>query len=38
MFNDTLFLSGIEVVDYSILVGIDKQRNELVVGMSNVDG
>jgi 1-phosphatidylinositol-3-phosphate 5-kinase len=31
--NDTLFLSIINVVDYSILVGMDEQRNELVVGI-----
>ncbi len=29
--NDTLFLSVINVLDYSILVGIDDERNELVV-------
>ena len=31
--NDTLFLSIINVVDYSILVGMDEQRHELVVGI-----
>ena len=31
--NDTLFLSIINVVDYSILVGIDENSQELVVGI-----
>lgn len=31
--NDTLFLSIINVLDYSILVGIDEENNELVVGI-----
>lgn len=31
--NDTLFLSMINVLDYSILVGIDEERMELVVGI-----
>jgi len=31
--NDTLFLSLINVVDYSILVGIDEDKRELVVGI-----
>jgi len=31
--NDTLFLSIINVLDYSILVGIDSERMELVVGI-----
>ena len=31
--NDTLFLSIINVLDYSILVGIDEEKNELVVGI-----
>lgn len=31
--NDTLFLSIINVVDYSILVGIDEDTQELVVGI-----
>ena len=33
MLNDTLFLSIINVVDYSILVGMDEDKNELVVGI-----
>jgi hypothetical protein len=31
--NDTLFLSIVNVVDYSILVGFDDERQELVVGI-----
>jgi len=31
--NDTLFLSIINVLDYSILVGIDEENHELVVGI-----
>jgi 1-phosphatidylinositol-3-phosphate 5-kinase len=31
--QDTLFLSIINVLDYSILVGIDEDTNELVVGI-----
>ena len=31
--NDTLFLSLINVVDYSILVGMDEDNKELVVGI-----
>lgn len=31
--NDTLFLSIINVLDYSILVGVDEERRELVVGI-----
>lgn len=31
--NDTLFLSGHNVMDYSLLVGIDEERRELVVGI-----
>jgi hypothetical protein len=33
VFNDTLFLSNIEVVDYSILVGVDTNKHELVLGI-----
>ena len=29
--NDTLFLSIINIVDYSILVGIDEDSHEIVV-------
>ena len=31
--NDTLFLSIINVLDYSILVGVDEENRELVVGI-----
>ncbi|CAO3619626.1 unnamed protein product [Cunninghamella echinulata] len=33
IYNDTLFLSGRNVMDYSLLVGIDEERNELIVGI-----
>ncbi|KAJ3046413.1 1-phosphatidylinositol-3-phosphate 5-kinase [Rhizophlyctis rosea] len=33
VWNDTLFLSKLNVMDYSLLVGIDDERNELVVGI-----
>ena len=32
-FKDTLFLSIINVLDYSLLVGIDEDNNKLVVGI-----
>ena len=31
--NDTLFLSIVNVVDYSILVGLDENTHEVVVGI-----
>ncbi len=31
--NDTQFLSGHLVMDYSLLVGMDETRKELVVGI-----
>ena len=31
--NDTLFLSIINIIDYSILVGIDEEKHELVIGI-----
>lgn len=31
--NDTLFLSRLNVMDYSLLVGIDDETHELVVGI-----
>ncbi|KXN71909.1 hypothetical protein CONCODRAFT_78078 [Conidiobolus coronatus NRRL 28638] len=31
--NDTLFLSKLNVMDYSLLVGIDEEQGELVVGI-----
>ncbi|KAI8896889.1 hypothetical protein BC833DRAFT_595714 [Globomyces pollinis-pini] len=33
VYNDTLFLSKLNVMDYSLLVGIDSESNELVVGI-----
>ncbi|KAJ3273208.1 1-phosphatidylinositol-3-phosphate 5-kinase [Terramyces sp. JEL0728] len=33
VFNDTLFLSKLNVMDYSLLVGIDNESNELVIGI-----
>ncbi len=32
LWADTAFLSGLGVMDYSLLVGVDKEHNELVVG------
>ncbi|KAI7866999.1 hypothetical protein BDF14DRAFT_1882111 [Spinellus fusiger] len=31
--NDTLFLSRLDVMDYSLLVGVDEEKQELVVGI-----
>ncbi|ORY98089.1 hypothetical protein BCR43DRAFT_260756 [Syncephalastrum racemosum] len=31
--NDTLFLSRLDVMDYSLLVGVDEENKELVVGI-----
>lgn len=31
--NDTLFLSRVNIVDYSILVGFDEENHEIVVGI-----
>ncbi|KAJ1786022.1 Mitochondrial distribution and morphology protein 12, partial [Coemansia sp. RSA 1938] len=33
IWNDTLFLSKMNVMDYSLLVGFDEAKNELVVGI-----
>ncbi|KAF7302586.1 1-phosphatidylinositol-3-phosphate 5-kinase [Mycena chlorophos] len=33
LYNDTKFLSDVNVMDYSFLVGVDSQNNELVVGI-----
>ena len=33
VFNDTLFLSNLNVMDYSLVVGVDSERHELVVGI-----
>ena len=38
VFNDTQFLSSIQVVDYSILMGIDADSHQLVIGIiGNID-
>ncbi|KAI9319827.1 hypothetical protein BX666DRAFT_1916690 [Dichotomocladium elegans] len=31
--NDTLFLSRLDVMDYSLLVGVDEEKRELIVGI-----
>ncbi|KAI0323076.1 hypothetical protein OF83DRAFT_10696 [Amylostereum chailletii] len=33
LFNDSKFLADINVMDYSLVVGVDSQKNELVVGI-----
>ncbi|KAJ2862909.1 Mitochondrial distribution and morphology protein 12 [Coemansia aciculifera] len=33
IWNDTLFLSKMNVMDYSLLVGVDERNNELVIGI-----
>ncbi|KAI9327288.1 hypothetical protein BDR26DRAFT_97310 [Obelidium mucronatum] len=33
VWNDTLFLAKMDVMDYSLLVGIDEEKKELVVGI-----
>ncbi|KAJ3108078.1 hypothetical protein HDU97_002313 [Phlyctochytrium planicorne] len=33
VYNDTLFLARLNVMDYSLLVGIDEEKRELVVGI-----
>ncbi|XP_024990908.1 putative 1-phosphatidylinositol-3-phosphate 5-kinase FAB1C [Cynara cardunculus var. scolymus] len=33
VWNDTSFLASIDVIDYSLLVGVDEQRKELVLGI-----
>lgn len=33
LWNDTLFLAKMNVMDYSLVVGIDSENNELVVGI-----
>jgi len=33
LYNDSKFLADINVMDYSLVVGVDSQRNELVVGI-----
>jgi 1-phosphatidylinositol-3-phosphate 5-kinase len=33
LYNDSKFLADINVMDYSLVVGVDSSRNELVVGI-----
>lgn len=33
LFNDSKFLADINVMDYSLVVGVDSRNNELVVGI-----
>jgi 1-phosphatidylinositol-3-phosphate 5-kinase len=33
LYNDSKFLADINVMDYSLVVGLDSQKNELVVGI-----
>ncbi|KAJ3677131.1 hypothetical protein LUZ60_002855 [Juncus effusus] len=33
IWNDTAFLASIDVMDYSLLVGVDEERHELVLGI-----
>ncbi|EIW66777.1 hypothetical protein TREMEDRAFT_34462 [Tremella mesenterica DSM 1558] len=33
LYNDTLFLSNLNVMDYSLVVGVDPDKKELVVGI-----
>lgn len=33
LLSDTKFLANIHVMDYSLVVGVDSTRNELVVGI-----
>jgi hypothetical protein len=33
LYNDSKFLSDINVMDYSLVVGVDSQKNELVMGI-----
>ncbi|KAL5755459.1 hypothetical protein ACOSQ2_020205 [Xanthoceras sorbifolium] len=33
VWNDTAFLASIDVMDYSLLVGVDEEKHELVIGI-----
>ncbi|EPS70417.1 hypothetical protein M569_04338, partial [Genlisea aurea] len=33
IWNDTAFLASVDVMDYSLLVGVDEERHELVLGI-----
>lgn len=33
IWNDTLFLSALQVMDYSLLIGINSSQHQLVVGI-----
>ncbi|OIW17542.1 hypothetical protein TanjilG_22654 [Lupinus angustifolius] len=33
IWNDTAFLASIDVMDYSLLVGVDEEKHELVIGI-----
>uniref|UniRef100_A0A2P2MG65 1-phosphatidylinositol-3-phosphate 5-kinase n=3 Tax=Rhizophora mucronata TaxID=61149 RepID=A0A2P2MG65_RHIMU len=33
IWNDTFFLTSVDVMDYSLLVGVDEERKELVLGI-----
>ncbi len=33
LYNDSKFLADINVMDYSLVVGVDSEKNELVVGI-----
>lgn len=36
LWNDSLFLADMNVMDYSLVVGLDSQRGELIVGMIDI--
>lgn len=36
--NDTQFLADANIMDYSLLVGVDDERRELVVGIVGMSG
>ena len=33
VWNDSKFLADLNIMDYSLLVGVDTERNELVLGI-----